>query len=159
MGGLESEVTAETTRVLLEGATWNMINTRRTVMAQNLPSEAAYRFSRGVHPELAIQGLLRGLELMRQWSGGQPAPEVVDNYPLPPESPDVEITPADVTRWLGIDLPAAEIIATLESLEFECKLESGSGETAAETITVKTPAHRLDIGRGVVGVADLMEEI
>ncbi len=45
MGGQESEVSETTTNVLLEGAAWNFINTRRTVNAQKLPSEAAYRFA------------------------------------------------------------------------------------------------------------------
>ena len=35
MGGLESEVTETTQNVLLEGASWNYINTRRTVSAQS----------------------------------------------------------------------------------------------------------------------------
>ena len=120
MGGLESEVTADTKTVLLEGAAWNMINTRRTVMSQKLSSEASYRFSRGVHPAMAERGVTRGLELMRQWSGpltgdnrsGQAtiADGLVDNYPLPPVDPTVEITPADVKRWLGLTLSAEEII-------------------------------------------------
>ncbi len=44
MGGMESEVTENTRNVLLEGASWNFINTRRTVSSQKLQSEAAYRF-------------------------------------------------------------------------------------------------------------------
>jgi phenylalanyl-tRNA synthetase beta chain len=155
MGGLESEVTANTTNVLLEGAAWNMINTRRTVMSQNLPSEAAYRFSRGVHPEVAPKGVLRGLKLMHEWAGGTIAQGLVDEYPLPPEDPVVEITSEDVRRWLGINLSAEEIIKILESLEFECELTPGD----RSLITVKTPDHRLDIGTGVIGKADLMEEI
>lgn len=50
MGGLESEVTPQTKNILLEGASWNFINIRKTVKAQKLPSEAAYRFERGIHP-------------------------------------------------------------------------------------------------------------
>ncbi|MGH2628637.1 MAG: phenylalanine--tRNA ligase subunit beta, partial [Anaerolineales bacterium] len=49
MGGAETEVTEATTRVLLEGAAWNFLNIRRTLAVHKLPSEAAYRFSRGVH--------------------------------------------------------------------------------------------------------------
>jgi len=44
MGGTESEVSDQTTNVLLEGAAWEFINIRKTVKAQNLASEAAYRF-------------------------------------------------------------------------------------------------------------------
>jgi phenylalanyl-tRNA synthetase beta chain len=156
MGGLESEVTAATQNVLLEGAAWNPINTRRTVKAQNLPSEAAYRFSRGVHPALAPRGVARGLELMRQWGGGVVARGLVDEYPLPAADPVVELTPADVERWLGIALPAADIARLLESLGFHCQL---SNLQAPITITVTTPDHRLDIGTGVIGKADLIEEI
>lgn len=157
MGGLESEITANTTSVLLEGASWNMINTRRTVMAQNLPSEAAYRFSRGVHPEEAPKGVLRGLKLMYEWAGGTIAQGLVDEYPLPPEDPVVEITPDDVRRWLGIELSPEKIVEILGALEFEC--ETVSDHPPSVTIRVKTPDHRLDIGTGVIGKADVMEEI
>ncbi len=50
MGGLESEVSDQATNVLLEGASWNFINIRKTVASQKMQSEAAYRMSRGVHP-------------------------------------------------------------------------------------------------------------
>ena len=123
MGGEESEVNEHTRNILLEGAAWNMINTRRTVMAQNLPSEAAYRFSRGVHPGVAEHGVLRGLELMQQWSGGEVAAGLVDNYPIPPKDPDVEITTHDVKRWLGIHLSLEEIAVILRSLEFQVQVE------------------------------------
>ncbi len=62
MGGAESEVSEQTRNILLEGAAWNFINVRRTVNAQRLPSEAAYRFSRGVHPAMAERGV-------RRWPG------------------------------------------------------------------------------------------
>ncbi len=152
MGGAESEVDETTHNVLLEAATWNLINVRRTVFAQNLPSEAAYRFSRGVHPAMAERGLLRGLELMRQWSGGTVAEGIVDAYPKPIPAPQISITAGEVKRQLGISLTAEEIKAILERLEFHV-LQEG------ETLAVQPPDHRLDIGEGVIGVADLMEEI
>jgi phenylalanyl-tRNA synthetase beta chain len=153
MGGLESEVTDSTVNVLLEGASWNMINTRRTQVTQKLSSEAGYRFARGVHPELAPRGVLLGLELMASWSGGTVAEGLVDEYPLPPERPVLEIGPDDVRRWLGIELGTDEIAEILGALDFECE------ETGAGTLEVKPPKFRLDIGEGVIGKADLMEEI
>lgn len=152
MGGAESEVRENTTNILLEGASWNMINTRRTVLAQNLPSEAAYRFSRGVHPAMAERGVRRGLELMRQWSGGTIAKGLVDNYPHPPENPTVDITSNDVQRWLGIQLPPDEIASLLKRLEFDACIDG-------ETVHATAPDHRLDIGKGIIGVSDLLEEI
>jgi phenylalanyl-tRNA synthetase beta chain len=152
MGGAETEVDENTTSVLLEGASWNMINIRKTAKAQNLPSEASFRYSRGVHPAMAERGLRRCLELMQQWSGGEVAPGMVDEYPLPPKTPMVEITPADVKRLLGIEIPAARIAELLSHLEFKV-------EVNGETIRAVCPDHRLDIGEGVTGKADLIEEV
>ena len=141
-----------TVNVLLEGAAWNFINIRRTARAQALLSEAAYRFSRGVHPAMAERGVRRGLELMQQWAGGTVVPDLVDEYPLPPVDPVVEITPADVKRWLGIELSAKEIAACLRRLEFKV-------EVSGKSVCATTPDHRLDIGSGVTGKADLVEEV
>jgi phenylalanyl-tRNA synthetase beta chain len=152
MGGAESEVNEETSNVLLEGAAWNFTNIRRTLSAQKMSSEAAYRFSRGVHPALSERGVRRGLELMRQWSGGVVAKGLVDNYPLPADDPTVEFNTQDIKRWLGIELTANQITGILEALEFEVQING-------ENLSVTTPDHRLDIGKGIVGVADIMEEI
>ena len=57
MGGEESEVQESTTKVLLEGASWNFINMRKTVGKLKINSEAVYRFSRGLHPAMAERGV------------------------------------------------------------------------------------------------------
>ncbi len=141
-----------TMNVLLEGAAWNFINIRKTAKQHNLPSEASFRFSRGVHPAMAEQGVKRGLELMAEWSGGQIAPDLVDVYRLKPKDPTITVTTKDVKRLLGIDLTAKQIAELLTRLEFECKVEKDS-------VKAKTPPHRLDIGEGVVGLADVLEEV
>ncbi len=152
MGGVESEVNSETSRILLEGAAWNFTNIRRTISSQRMASEAAYRFSRGVHPALAKDGVLRGLALMQRWAGGVVANGLVDSYPLPPVDPLVSFTTDDVNRYLGIKLSSGEIQQLLTRLGFTVQVDG-------ETISAQTPPHRLDIGEGVIGVADLMEEI
>lgn len=152
MGGLESEITDTTTNVLLEGAAWNFINIRRTANHHNLPSEASYRFSRGVHPALAEDGVKRGLYWMQKWANGKVAPDLVDNYPLPPNDPVVTVTESDVKRLLGIELSAEKIAGLLTKLEFSTQVEGTS-------VTAATPPIRMDIGEGIVGVADVIEEI
>ena len=152
MGGQESEVSDTTRTVLLEGAAWNFINIRKTANAQKLMSEAAYRFSRGVHPSLCPWGVNLGLERMRAWAGGTVDQGLIDVYPLPAARPVVEITPADVRRMLGIDLTAAETAALLRRLEFDCEIDG-------DTIRTSPPPNRLDIGEGVIGQADVLEEV
>jgi phenylalanyl-tRNA synthetase beta chain len=163
MGGLESEVSQGTRTILLEGAAWNFINIRKTARAQMLPSEASYRFSRGVHPAMAERGVRRGLELMQAWAGGEVTPGLVDNYALPQPEPVIYITADDVKRWLGIDIPTEEIVRMLTALEFRCSLDTlnvGLGlANLSQLIKVIPPDHRLDIGEGVSGKADVIEEI
>jgi phenylalanyl-tRNA synthetase beta chain len=152
MGGLESEVTDKTKNILLEGAVWNFINIRKTAKQHNLPSEASFRFSRGVHPSLAETGVRRGLQLMAEWSGGKVAPGLVDEYPLQPKDSVVEVTTLDVKRLLGISLSIDKISELLTHLEFKC-------EPTKDGLRVTAPSHRLDIGEGVVGLADVLEEV
>jgi len=152
MGGAESEVTGKTKTILLEGAAWNFINIRRTAKQHNLPSEASFRFSRGVHPALAEQGVSRGLQLMAEWSGGEVIPGLVDEYPLEPKDSVIDLTPKDVKRLLGIDLTTEEIAALLARLEFKCKITEHG-------LRVTAPPHRMDIGEGIVGLADVLEEV
>jgi len=152
MGGAESEVSDTTKNILLEGAAWNFINIRRTAKQHNLPSEASFRFSRGVHPAMAEGGVSLGLKYMAEWAGGAVAPDLVDAYPLPPKDAVVEITVNDVKRWLGIDLTLEKTAELLKRLEFKCEVKGNK-------LQVTSPNHRMDIGEGVVGVADVLEEV
>jgi phenylalanyl-tRNA synthetase beta chain len=178
MGGAESEVfeatpqdssseTTETsiqptrmkstTNILLEGAAWNNINIRKTASAQKLQSEAAFRFSRGVHPAMAELGVRRGLKLMQMLAGGKVDQGLVDNYPLSQVDPVNDLSPDDVQRVLGIKLSVHEIIRILQSLDFHCELITEQAQQVI--IRAHTPNHRMDIGEGLVGKADLLEEI
>jgi phenylalanyl-tRNA synthetase beta chain len=152
MGGSESEVTDKTKNVLLEGAAWNFINIRRTAKQHNLPSEASFRFSRGVHPAVAEIGVKRGLQYMAEWGNGKIAPGLVDEYPLKPKDSAVEVTPQDVKRLLGIELTSEEIAALLQKLEFKTEITKTG-------LRVTAPSHRMDIDEGVVGLADVLEEV
>ncbi|MEE8526067.1 MAG: phenylalanine--tRNA ligase subunit beta [Thermoanaerobaculia bacterium] len=155
MGGAESEVSDSTTNVLLEAAAWNLINIRRTVQAQQLQtSQAGYRFSRGVHPEQARRGNLRAIELMRRLAGGTIREGMVDEYPMPPEPAVVVFPLSELRRYLGdqVDIPMSEVVRILKALEFGIKART-------HVLTVTAPDHRLDVGSGAVGIADLIEEI
>jgi phenylalanyl-tRNA synthetase beta chain len=179
MGGAESEVyeapevsepaaggaglgkqpirTKSSSSILLEGAAWNNINIRKTSGAQKLQSEAAFRFSRGVHPAMAERGVKRGLKLMEQLSGGIVSKGLVDNYQLKPSDPIVDLTADDVQRMLGVKLSIDEIAEILNRLDFKCELITSN--TGQVSIRAHTPDHRMDISEGLVGKADLLEEI
>ncbi len=154
MGGLESEVHNDSRNILLEAAAWNFINIRRTSQALNIYSEAAYRFSRGVHPAQAMVGARRAAGLMAKLAGGAIAQDMLDYYPNPPEPVTVDLPQTEVTRLLGIELSVEEISQILTGLEFAVEVvEPG-------VLRVTVPDHRLDISaETVTGRADLVEEI
>ncbi len=154
MGGGESEVSDSTKTILLEAASWNFINIRRSVQSQSLQSsQAGYRFSRGVHPALAERGCKRAAEMMRALAGGAVAQGIVDEYPRKPEPVPVEIDEAEVERILGVRISLEQIESILKSLEFDAKRITNN------QLLITAPDHRLDIGTGVIGQADLIEEI
>lgn len=168
IGGAETEVGPETVNVLLEAANWDFINIRQTLLAQRkrgeeVLSEAASRFSRGVHPAQVKPALLRATELMRQLGGGEVAQGVVDAYPRHPEPVIVNLPMKEVERILGVPLGAEEVTSILAALAFEV------APVSEDTLRVTVPDHRLDIGltldsphhdiAEVVAQADLIEEI
>ena len=162
MGGSESEVTDKTKNILLEGAAWNFINIRRTAKQHNLPSEASFRFSRGVHPAMAEHGVRLGLKYMTEWSGGSVAPDLVDAYPLLLKDSVVDVTSQDVKRLLGIDLTLEQIADLLTRLEFKCEITNNGLDTQGtllDHLQVTAPPHRMDISEGIVGLADVLEEV
>src|SRR5205823_4449181 len=83
MGGLETEVTDNTTNVLLEAANFDFVSIRRTYRTLNLPSEASTRFSKGIHPEMVKPAAERAAQLMAAHAGGAVCAGAVDCYPAP----------------------------------------------------------------------------
>ncbi len=152
MGGSDSEIDENTKTVLLEAAGWNFINVRRTMMTQKLHTEAGYRFSRGVHPSQALLGVMRGIEMMRVTGGGVVSKGIYDNYPLPPETVVVKLPTSEIFRILGVKLSAHEAQNLLRRGGFLV-------EAQGDVLHVEVPDWRMDIGTGVIGEADLVEEI
>ncbi|MEA3308633.1 MAG: phenylalanine--tRNA ligase subunit beta [Chloroflexota bacterium] len=149
MGGLESEVGVETTNILLEAASFNFINVRRTAQTLKLHSESATRFGKRVDTELAILAAARAAELMAELAGGDVVATVGDRYPGKPSPVTISYRPALADRILGVEIPVAEQQRILTALEFKI--------TAADSDQwrVTVPSYRLDVRRPV----DIVEEI
>ncbi len=148
MGGETSEISDHTTNVLLEAASWNFINIRRSMSLLKINSEAGFRFSRGVHPSQSVLGAKRAAELLRQLAGGTVWQGIIDYYPLPPQPVTLKLTAAEVQRIGGISPSHAEIKQMLEALEFTV-------EDKGNHLLVTAPDHRLDIEF----TNDLVEEV
>ncbi len=83
MGGQVSEVSGETTRVLMEAATWVGPNIMRTSKALGLRTEASARFEKQLHPEQAFAAQRLAARLMVELCGARLVPGTIDVYPQP----------------------------------------------------------------------------
>jgi len=151
MGGVSSEVSDQTTRVLLEAAIWEPTTIRRAAQTLKLPSEASRRFERGVDYELPPLMQRRALSLI-----GQLNPQaivgrgMIDVYSRPWKPVVLHLPPHEVKRIVGIDLSAEEIAGLLRPLGFACEV---AGDPPV--VRVDVPSFRQD----VTILADLCEDV
>jgi phenylalanyl-tRNA synthetase beta chain len=152
MGGLDTEVTAATTRVLLEGAVWDPRAIRRTSRRLGLVSEASQRFERRVDPDGADRAVARAAQLLVELGSARAVgTDRVDADPRPAWTRRERITvdPARVRALLDLDLDAAAQAALL--VRSGCEVEAGEDDR----LLVTAPTWRGDLTRP----ADLAEEI
>ncbi len=153
MGGEETEVMPGTANILLESATFEYINNRQTAQALRLPSEASYRFSRGIPAGMVVPAAQRAAELMATSAGATVVPAMVDTYPVPQETRVVEVTPQRIQKLLGADIPPEKMVAILQRLDFSVEAEKPLIANSLLRCTV--PWHRLDVSIP----ADIVEEV
>jgi len=70
MGGLRTEVTPQTKRILIEAASWDGTLTRRTTQALGLRSEASMRFEKEVDATAILWVLDRAVQLIESLGAG-----------------------------------------------------------------------------------------
>ena len=150
MGGANSEVTDDTTAILLEAANFNPASIHYTSHQLALPSEASMRFERGIRPELTVPALKRATQLMVQLAGGQAARGVGDVYPGKREPEPILLSADKVKQLLGVEFNLDQIVNTLTSLGFTCQPAGSTSE-----VWVTAPYWRSDIQQAV----DLIEEV
>lgn len=139
MGGKNSEMTGATANVLLESATFNAINTRRTANALKLRTEASIRFEKGLNPELAERAVRRATRLIVETAGGAAARGVYDVFPRKSPAPRIPFSERSLERVLGAAFPWGQTLDVLDSLGFAVE-DAGSGAAA-----VVPPYWRTDV--------------
>ncbi|MFL5907580.1 MAG: phenylalanine--tRNA ligase subunit beta [Solirubrobacterales bacterium] len=149
MGGQASEVSDQTTRVLLEVATWNGVNILRTSRKLGLRSDASNRFEKQLHPELAIRAQRIASKLIVELCGAKLVPGTIDEAAEIPEPHRLQLRTDRVGRLLGMEIGPDLSAEYLERLDFHVDRNGGDLEATV-------PLHRhYDVTREV----DLIEEI
>lgn len=149
MGGANSEMHAGSTNVLLEAAIFRPGTIRKTARRLALPSDASYRFERGVDQQLNRFCMDRAAQLMAETSGGTVVSGVSSNEPKPWQDRTHGYRHDRCMSLLGLDLEP----------EFAKKVFEGEGCTVDDSDSanwsVSSPSYRLDLEREV----DLYEEV
>jgi phenylalanyl-tRNA synthetase beta chain len=149
MGGARSEVEDDTTRVLMEAATWDGPNIHRTAWQLGLQSEASLRFEKQLQPEQAIQAQAVAAQLMIELCGARLLPGTIDIGGEGPPPVTIRLREARVAGLLGRAIPRERCSEILQALE--CSVAP-----APDGLAVRPPAFRRgDLTREV----DLIEEV
>ena len=155
MGGLDTEVTDETTNILLEAATFEAGRTSRTSRNLGLISESSMRYERGVDDHSIEVRSAAAAALIAEVSGGtvvlmNEGDEIVDTWPVRSEPVKLRFRVPRFCAMMGSDIPTDFVVGTLERLG--CKVE---GSIDAEVLEVVAPTFRPDLEREI----DLYEEV
>jgi phenylalanyl-tRNA synthetase beta chain len=148
MGGANSEVTSDTTTVLLEAAYFNGGTVRKASLDHGLRSEASARFEKGVDPNRVRAAGDRAAYLMEKYAGGEVLDGTSEVDVMTVEPAVVSITLEKINRVLGTNLTTIDVKEIFERLQFPVTIEE-------DTITVTAPTRRGDIKIE----EDLIEEV
>ncbi len=149
MGGTRSEVAPETTRVLMEVATWDGPNIHRSSQRLGLRSEASGRFEKQLQPEQALDAQILATKLMLECAGARLQAGTIDIGGPGPEPNRIGLREARIEGLLGAPISRARAAEILEALEFNTQQEP-------DGLRVTVPSfRRADVTREV----DLIEEV
>ena len=149
MGGFDSEVTDETTTILLEAATFEPGRTSRTSRNLGLISESSMRYERRVDDVEIDRMSAAAAQLLAEVSGGVVVPGVIDIYNTKTESETLEFRVPRFQAMMGETIPREFIVDMLQRLGCEVSAKE------EDTLKVVPPTFRPDLEREI----DLYEEV
>src|SRR5262249_8250961 len=138
MGGEDSEVRGDTSRLLLECASFDPQRVRRGVVRLGLKTDASRRFERGVDPQIGPTAVARFLELMRDLSPDARAGAAAESRGPVARALPLRMRPERRDALLGLPIPAADQESLLRSLGFRVVRKK-------DTLDVIPPSWRRDV--------------
>lgn len=152
MGGIESEVTAETRRIVLESANFDMKSVRATARALKLRTDASARFERGLDPNLAGNAAARATKLILDFCPGAMVTAVADVYPHPSRPHALSLPFGEIERLIGVRYEREQVLDVLRRLGFAPEIDESGGSVM---LRVTVPTWRGDVTQA----ADVVEEV
>ena len=146
MGGLDSEVGDETSKIALEAAHFNPVAVARNSRNHILSSEASRRFERGVDPTLAEIASARAALLLIEHGGAKY--HGTSSKGTLPKAKFATINPSDISQLIGTDYSSAEVAKALAAIG--CKVTK-----SGKRWRITSPSWRGDLNH----VSDFAEEV
>ena len=151
MGGLNSEIVADTTDVVFESANFDGTTIRRTALALGMRTEASAKYEKGLDPLNTLPAVNRACELVELLGAGEVLDGVIDILNYVPQPHTITMNPERVNALLGTDIPAVEQYKYLARVGI-CTENQDCPDGPAGVVI---PSWRAD----VEGIADLAEEV
>jgi phenylalanyl-tRNA synthetase beta chain len=145
MGGAESEISDQTTRIAVEAVRFDAISIAKNSRRHKLSSEASRRFERGVDPTLAEISSARAAQLLIDLGGANYVG--TSTVGAPASLPTITLDPHYISKRIGLEISAATVKEKLQLVG--CKVE-GNGP-----FQVTPPTWRTEL----FNQADLSEEV
>lgn len=139
MGGKETSVTEHTKNILLEIANFDGSDVRRTKVRHNLPTDASYRFERGLDPNLPGEVAREANALITTLAAGK-CTGMRDIYPKVVKTWKIKLSLERVESVLGVKIPLFEAVRFLALLGLTVKKVADQ-----ETLEVTIPTRRPDL--------------
>lgn len=150
MGGLNSEITENTTQLLFESAKFARDNIRKTSRSLGQSTDASSHYEKGISEYTTELGMARALHLIQELGCGEVTASSFDvSAGAPREGKHFTATVSGINAILGIEVPADTIVDILTRLEFQVTRDG-------DKLDVIAPRYREDIE---VGEPDLAEEV
>jgi phenylalanyl-tRNA synthetase beta chain len=149
MGGQDSEISTQTTDVVIESAYFAPQSVRQTARKLGMDTEASRRFERGADPEGVLRAQQRCIELICELAGGVATEDAIDVYPKPFSECVVDLHPERIPALTSLLVDNDEIVRILTGLGFERTTQS------EDRMKFKVPSWRVDVDQE----EDLVEEV
>ncbi|HSE29493.1 MAG TPA: phenylalanine--tRNA ligase subunit beta [Candidatus Saccharimonadales bacterium] len=138
MGGANSDISNNTKRIILESATFDMYQIRRSSMQMGIFTDAVTRFSKGQSPEQCLVVLAKAVEILIKFAGAKVISKVADEYPKKHTNKPIIVSSEFINSRLGSDFTADQIATTLRNVELIV-------EQSGDELVVTAPFWRRDI--------------
>ena len=151
MGGLDSEIVEDTTRLTLESATFDAVSIRKSTVRLAHRTDASQRYEKCLDPAMTVPAIARFVKLLTDIdSGVEVVSSLTDEEAFKYDEVTLSFDKSFVDRYTGIEISNDTIVNTLESLGFGVEL-------ADDDFTVTVPSWRAT--KDVTIKADIIEEI